>query len=216
MGTCKTSQVVTAARSRIVWAVVAWALALGLGLIAMARYESTPGAAATAPRTWPISSSLIRPDDQPTLVMFVHPRCPCTRASIAQLTEVMASAHQPAAVHVVFCTPPHAESSWYESDSLADVAAIPGITVIRDEGGVEAHRFGASTSGQVLVFNQAGSLAFEGGITAGRGHVGDSLGSSAVATILSRRQPAVRQTPVFGCDLFASTKCPLCVDKEAP
>ena len=216
MGAGKTWHGKTVTRHTVVLAVVAWGLAIGLGLIAMGRYETTPGAAATAPRKWPDGTSLVRRDDRPTLVMIAHPRCPCTRASIAQLTELMASAVQPAAVYVVFCAPPHADPSWYEGDSLADAAAIPGVTVVRDEGGVESHRFGVSTSGEVLAFNEAGALVFVGGITAGRGHVGKSPGANAVAAILRRRLTAVRQTPVFGCDLFAPTKCPLCADKEAP
>jgi hypothetical protein len=216
MGTGAPSNRAFATRFHIVGAVIIWAIALGAGLIAMTRYETTPGAAAVSRPEWPVGTSLARHGDRPTLVMFAHPRCPCTNASISQLAEIIASAGQSVTAYVIFYAPAHADASWHESDTWKDVAAIPGVTAVRDDDGAEAHRFGAYTSGQVLVFNAAGSLVFEGGVTGARGQVGDNAGSKAVAAVLHGQPPPVHQTPVFGCELFARPTCPLCDNKEAP
>jgi hypothetical protein len=206
----------SAPRWRLLLAVTAWAIALGAGLYVMARYESTPGPAALAPRTWPEESTLTRRDDGATLVMFAHPRCPCTRASIAQLASVMSNEGPSARVYVLFTVPAGADSSWRETDTWRDASAIAGVTTIHDEEGAEAARFGARTSGEVLVFDASGSLVFEGGITGARGHAGDNLGSSTVATLLSGRTSVVGHTPVFGCELVVTAKCPLCAHEDRP
>ncbi len=43
---------------------------------------------------------------------------------------------------------------------------------------------GSSTSGQVLLYDPSGRLAFSGGITAARGHVGDNAGSDAIVGLV--------------------------------
>ena len=71
-----------------------------------------------------------------------------------------------------------------------------------DEGGVEASRFGAATSGQAILYDGDGRLVFSGGITAARGHFGDNAGSQALARLLIDGMPSRPHTPVFGCALF--------------
>jgi hypothetical protein len=56
-------------------------------------------------------------------------------------------------------------------------------------------------SGQVLAYDGQGRLAFNGGITASRGHEGDSAGRSAVEAMLAGRRHAATAF-VFGCLLF--------------
>jgi hypothetical protein len=64
-----------------------------------------------------------------------------------------------------------------------------------------ARRFGASTSGQTLLYNMAGRLVFNGGITIARGHSGSNDGRDAVVALLSGLVPMHTITPVFGCSL---------------
>src|SRR5437762_13408102 len=79
-----------------------WLCAVTAGLAILWRYAGTPGPAAAAPARWPIASRL-RPDLlRPTLVMFVHPHCPCSRASMSELALVMAHTQDRVASHVVF------------------------------------------------------------------------------------------------------------------
>ena len=83
-------------------------------------------------------------------------------------------------------------------------AAIPNVTVVRDDDGLEARRFGAATSGQSLLYDVNGRLLFSGGITGSRGHSGDNAGRTAMLALLQHAPPGRDSAFVFGCSLFAS------------
>src|SRR5207302_1046515 len=67
-----------------------WLLSAGAGLAGLLNYANSPGAAATPPSHWPEDSRIERSPSRPTLVTFVHPHCPCSRASLEELDRVMA------------------------------------------------------------------------------------------------------------------------------
>jgi hypothetical protein len=165
------------------------------------RYMSTPGRAAEAPAAWPSGTRISRTGGRFTLVMLAHPHCPCTRASIAELRTVMGGAGQGLDAHVLFLEPADRPRSWTRTDLWTNAAAIPGVAVSGDPGGVEAGRFGATTSGQTLLFDPNGSLLFAGGITGARGHEGDSSGRRRLLALLRGASPDRRDSPVFGCSL---------------
>jgi hypothetical protein len=69
------------------------------------------------------------------------------------------------------------------------------------------------TSGHVAVYDRSGTLQFEGGITAGRGHEGPSDGADAALAALTGRRPLISTAPVYGCPLIGAdqtTSCPAC------
>lgn len=179
-----------------------WLLVVGAGLGAISKYEGTAGASATAPAVWPSNSRIQTEPGKPTLVMLVHPHCPCSRASIGELAILMAQAERRVNARVLFVKPPDFADDWEKTDLWASAAAIPGVTVSVDEEGAEARRFGSHTSGQVVLYGADGSLLFSGGITSARGHAGDNAGRSALAALLAGDQTGVNQTPVFGCPIF--------------
>ena len=74
----------------------------------------------------------------------------------------------------------------------------------RDDDGAEARRFGVATSGQTLVYDTRGALAFSGGITGARAHRGDNAGRQAIVDLLNNGSTARSTTNVFGCSLFPS------------
>jgi hypothetical protein len=178
-----------------------WLVAGTSGMAVLWRYGASPGTPADPPPQWPTTSMLERAAGRPTLLMFAHPHCPCTRATIEELDRLLASVAEPPQVHVVFTKPDGTEPAWEYTDLWRRAAAIPGVAVARDEGGREALRFGAATSGQVLLYDVAGELRFAGGITPSRGHAGDSAGRSMLQQILASRHVPEDATPVFGCAL---------------
>ncbi len=155
---------------RIVVAAVLWAGTVGAGVVAMRDYSTTEGVRAEAPVDWPTDSALQRAPFGPTVVMFVHPDCPCTGASKTELAEIERTA-PPTAKFII--TP-----------------------VVR-----EATRFGAKTSGDVVVYDAGGRLQFHGGITAIRGHVGPSRGHDLVSDLIHGKVSGSYTAPVFGCAL---------------
>src|SRR2546422_955144 len=71
---------------RMVVAGMLWLAAVSAGSLAMLRYANTPGHTAQAPLQWSAGSLIARDSQRATLVMFVHPRCPCSRASVGELS----------------------------------------------------------------------------------------------------------------------------------
>ena len=123
-------------------------------------YDNAPGENATAPRTWPARHGAGPSHRQPTLVLLAHPQCSCTRASLAELAEALARATIRPKTYVLFLKPDGFSDEWAESDLWRTAAALPDVTVVRDDDGTEARRFGVSTSGQTLLYDKAGALLF--------------------------------------------------------
>lgn len=180
-----------------------WILMICTGMGLLWSYERTPGVAATVLGQWPADSRIQHATDNATLVMLAHPHCPCTRASLGELARLMAQAQGRVTAYVLFVKPSDFPDGWENTDLLASASAIPGVTVVRDDEGIEAGRFRASTSGQTMLYDAEGKLLFSGGITSARGHEGDNLGRSAIVSLLTTDESGQRGTPVFGCPLFA-------------
>jgi hypothetical protein len=206
-----------------------WLVGAVAGLSALWRFDNAPGIGANAPARWPADSTLARAPGQPTLVLLAHPQCSCTRASLDELGEALARAHTRPKTYVLFLKPEGFGNGWEQTDSWRMAAALPDVTVVRDDSGHEAQRFGAATSGQTLLYDADGTLRFSGGITAARGHAGDNAGRSELVSLLNRGQSPRPRTPgtpgtpggtleaitrgqsnrdatsVFGCPLFGSS-----------
>lgn len=179
-----------------------WALAVGAGFITLQRYATKPGHAAPSPVRWP-AACRTRPDPgRANLVFLAHPRCPCTRAGIGELSRLMARCHGLVTAHVLFYRPRGAPESWGRTATWDAAAAIPGVVVAGDEGGDEAARFGGETSGHALLYGRDGALLFSGGITSARGHEGDNPGRDAVVSHLTGGGAGLSEFPVFGCPIL--------------
>jgi hypothetical protein len=174
---------------------------VGLGFDLLARYTNTPGLAVVAPAVWPAESRLPMPAGRPMLVVFAHPRCPCSRASVAELAELMAGCTGRVTTRVLFYKPKDSPEDWVLTDTWRSAFAIPGVVVAEDKEGVEAKRFGAKTSGSVVLYDATGRLLFSGGITAARGERGANDGSRAILALLEKSS-APEKSPVFGCPIF--------------
>jgi hypothetical protein len=187
-----------------------WLGVVCVGLEIIWSYENAPGPAATPPGLWPVESELERAPGRATLVMLAHPHCPCMRASIGELALLMARCEERVSAYVLFYQPEGFSNQWAQTDLWQSAAAIPGVIVRRDEGGIEARRFRAATSGQVLLYESGGQLLFSGGITGSRGHSGDNAGRTAIVSLLTQGTAERNQTFVFGCSLFDER----CADQE--
>jgi hypothetical protein len=179
----------------------AWAVAVGVGLCVVLNYETAAGSVGAVPQTWPRASAIHPSKERMTLVMLAHPRCPCTRATIGELAQIMAEAQGKVDAYVLFFRPKEAGADWDQTDLRRSAAAIPGVTVKSDIEGAEARRFGGETSGHTLLFAQDGKLLFSGGITESRGHSGGNNGESAITAYIAHQPTDNHGTPVFGCQI---------------
>lgn len=183
------------------------ALVLGwLGVVLSAtalleRYKAAPGAAASPPAAWPAGTSLKAGAGKSTLLVFAHPHCPCTGATLSELSRLKTKLRDAVETHVVFVRPDGADETWRNTRLWAQAQAIAGVELHEDLGAVEAVRFGSATSGQVLLYGNDGALQFAGGITLARGHEGDSPGAARIAELVEKGHAERNDAPVFGCPL---------------
>jgi hypothetical protein len=181
-----------------------WLAGVGAGLWTLWAYDNQPGVSASAPGRWPAETALRRAAGRPTLLLVAHPQCTCTRASLDELAEILArsSSARPKA-YVLFLKPSSVDAGWEQTDLWVRAAALPDVTVVRDDDGAEARRFGVETSGQTMLYDDRGTLIYSGGITGSRGHAGENAGELALVALLTHGHTERRTAGVFGCSLFS-------------
>jgi hypothetical protein len=187
--------------------VLLWSVLVVAGFYRIETYGQTAGRTGAVADHWPGATALRLDKSVPTLVLFVHPHCPCSRATLGELEVLVAHCRDRVAAQVVFLQPAGFSTEWVESDLWHTAARLPGVAVFRDELGREMERFGARVSGEALLYQTSGELMFHGGITASRGHHGDNTGRETIETLLARKRTLTGGTPVFGCPLRDRQHC---------
>jgi hypothetical protein len=189
-------------RPLIFAALTAWVLTVVVGFGILLRYANTPGRPATPVQRWPRGAPIAAAHKRYTLLLFAHSQCGCTSASLAELALIMTCCADQVESTVFFYVPSSAVQAWSTSSLWREARQIPGVRSLLDIDGKVARLYGARTSGQTMIYDAAGQLAFEGGITNFRGHSGDNEGLDAIVAVLGGQRPRRRATPVFGCALF--------------
>lgn len=178
-----------------------WLGGMGYGLVKMFNYSATAGQLAAAPAHLPAGTRLVAPAGKFLLQVFVHPECPCSKATLGELESLLPRFGSKVIARIVFVSPKgysgkiEATSLWHQAQGL------PGVVIYHDKLGQEAERFGAKTSGQIFLYSENGDLLFSGGITPSRGHRGENLGSLQLLAALSGESRLRAKGRVFGCSL---------------
>lgn len=180
-----------------------WVVLLASGWLVLLRHEFTPARGVQQTESWPASTALPLDPLRPTLVLFVHRNCPCTRATLQELEQILTCAGERMRVHVVLASPEEASEDRVGAGIEVLARSLPGVQVRLDAEGVEARRFGVRTSGHSLLYDRQGRLLFSGGITESRGHVGENAGRRALLACLQEELGERKGAPVYGCPLFA-------------
>ncbi len=179
-----------------------WVLTILAGVCALTAYQQAPGQSGTPDNRWPTEMRFSLDSAKPTLVMFVHPRCPCTRASLNELAVLTAQCNGRLSVYVLFVRPKNVSSDWIETDLKKQAERIPGIIVKEDIDGHCARRLSIHTSGETVVYDENEQLRFCGGITSSRGHQGDNVGRQSIESLVLTGSSSQSTAPVFGCPLL--------------
>jgi len=181
--------------------IAAWVVLVVSGFGVLLNYGLTPGANTDAPQQWPSHSKIVPAAAQPTLVVFIHPFCPCSRATLHELQILAARCQGRVGIRVVFKEPAGHPVDWAKCELANTAKTIPNAVVLTNGTQGESELFGAATSGVAMLFDRNGKLLFHGGITASRGHEGDNLGRSSLMALIEGREPGSACTPAFGCSL---------------
>jgi hypothetical protein len=190
----------------VVAAVALWMPVTGFGIAKLLQYSTTPGVAAAPLLRLPDDAVTRSAPGRARLLVFAHPQCPCSRATIGELALILARCRDQVDASVFFYRPASEPASWARTDLWESAAAIPGVHLAVDPDGAAARRFGAFTSGQTLLYNSDGRLIFSGGITAARGHSGDNAGRDAIVALIRGGAAALNRTAVYGCSLHGEQR----------
>jgi hypothetical protein len=186
---------------------VTWGAVVTSGILLLEAYAARPGDGGAPAGRWLAESRIRRDDRRPTLLIFLHPQCPCSRASLGELAYIIDQCHDRVSVHAVLLGTPFLDR-WGRSKIERDLASLRDVHVSSDREGVEARRFGVATSGHALLYDSGGQLLFSGGITAAQGHAGDNYGRAAVLDRILNNVGGRAGSPVFGCPLTTPRSAP--------
>ena len=180
-----------------------WIFVITVGLLWLTDHSTRPGIETLTTSNWP-ENSAIQSKNATILLLFLHPHCPCSLATMTQLNRIANQSHTGQSVEtksVFFCPNEFhndTERRQWAEGSLFRQAKSHGDVII-DVDGVEAKRFGVTTSGHVFLYKNK-QLVFSGGITSGRGHEGDSPAADALLAHLRGESP-ISKFAVFGCEI---------------
>ena len=181
---------------------VVWLLAILGGFAYLSRYHNQPGPAAESPALWPPGSRVEEASERFHLLIWLHPRCPCSFSSIGQAERLLSTFADKTTCTVLVALPATRDRRFTETSLVRRAKSMPNTRWLFDDLGREANRFGVQTSGHVLLYGPDGRLRFSGGITPRRGHEGVCAGTLAIEKLLAGGAPeAIGSSPVFGCRL---------------
>src|SRR5580700_757487 len=77
-------------RSLLTGGLMAFAVVATLsGMRILTRFDQTPGAVGDVAPRWPVLTTIHGSPDRPHLLVFLHPFCPCSVATLAELAKIM-------------------------------------------------------------------------------------------------------------------------------
>ena len=90
-------------RALIPWicALATWAAVIVAGCLILEAYAASPGARGRALSVWPPYCEMALDGRQPTLLIFLHPDCPCSSASVDELKEIVGRCGDRVRTHAV-------------------------------------------------------------------------------------------------------------------
>lgn len=181
----------------VVWSIIILSMSIGFDAYAVRSGDAQPG-------SWATSVFPDVDDQQPWLVMTVHPECACTELAMASLAESLRDQQVRVSVYVAMpetATPAQRQQCrdvWQVYREYSGQMQVCQVTPAAMQAA------GAYTSGEVWVYGPHGQQWFRGGVTPARGHVGNCLGLQSVIVAL-RTSMAQSSAPVFGCALGTPT-----------
>lgn len=188
-------------RALTVTGIVVWLSLVATGMIALSDYSTRPCEPGQVATQWPATTALKLSATKPTVVMLLHPKCVCSKASISELARAFPDGTRRVEFKALFYQPAGRDEDWVRTNHWKRLTTLDQEAPVVDREGLEAKRFGVQTSGHVLVYTPAGQLVFSGGISNGRGHEGDNPGRQALVAAVNGSETSQRDFAVFGCPI---------------
>lgn len=142
-------------------AFVLWLTVVCGGTIQMIRYSTAPGSSGQPPSAWPTESQIPFDAHRPTLIMFAHPHCPCTRASLGELEVLLTRFPGQLSSYVVFLKPTDTITNWEKTDLWRKASSIPGVRVYTDNSGSKLTASNLKLQGKRCFMTEADTCYFK-------------------------------------------------------
>jgi len=113
-----------------------WIVAVVVGWSVLTRYSNQASPRTTAPDL--VIPAEVSQSAPYRLLMFVHPRCPCSVASLRELARVMSRCPREVDATIHFYRPETAGDDWVHGNLWDSAMAIPGVRAAIDPGGKTA------------------------------------------------------------------------------
>jgi hypothetical protein len=191
----------------VTFGAISWLITLTAGVCLVFKYDSVPGLTSTCGTKWPPNSKITHSTTNNTLVMLLHPKCPCSRASLQQVTTLTTNDNSLQCIFLVY-SPTRFPTGWEKTDIWNLAAEVPGAQLVSDVDGAEARKFGGVTSGHTYIFDRNGNLKYAGGLTEGRGHVGECRNLDLAVKALKSGTTSASGA-VYGCPIEDPKKAQL-------
>ncbi|MBA2116445.1 hypothetical protein [Bremerella alba] len=182
--------------------VIVWVVLIGCAFTALLAYHNMPGQRSDEAMVWPANNAIKLDTQRANLLVFIHPQCPCSVATLNELTRIQSICGARLNTQVVFYSPIH--EHWEDTSKVRQALAIPNVNITNDTDGKLAQQFGALTSGHSLLYTSDGRRVFSGGITPARGHEGENLGRNSIVQYVLDGKTSCDKTNVFGCPILDS------------
>src|SRR4051812_23804728 len=101
-------------------ACIGWCGLAAFGYAILLRYSFANGNASPAPRIIPSSLAASSPPGRPQLFVALHPRCPCSRATVRELAKILTRTAFTAQTTVLMYRPEKETDSWMEGPLLRE------------------------------------------------------------------------------------------------
>src|SRR6267142_2388289 len=140
-----------------VWmlALLFWLALIASGQFWLLRYSFARGATASAPDSIPAFLNCSTTPSRPQLFLSLHPRCPCSRATVNELAKILTRVPNASEVTVLLYKPANEPDPWMNG-TLRDECRRMGCKIRADPGGLLASSLGSRTSGSVVLYDADG------------------------------------------------------------
>lgn len=152
------------------------------------------------PDSNPIDSSQLQ-SPKWHIELFVHPQCPCTRATLKLVDRLHRELLVPPELTIYVASYDQIKSDWSSSPNLRLAQQLDQAVVMEDKEANRAKSLGVKASGTLVVTDGEGNRLFAGGITAGRSCEQLNPSYFSVRNLLNNPATGLSNTVVYGCDL---------------
>ena len=118
-----------------------WAIGLVSGFSLIVSHNFATGNVSSAPIEWPDGINLESDANHPTLLVFIHPQCPCSSATIGELERLLADVNQQVKCTILMVCPSDHVDQWMKSKNTERSKSIEGVQIVVDVDGTTAAKF---------------------------------------------------------------------------